>query len=110
MNRSKALVLFLTYAILLILVITFGSEISLVIRDVITEVILDYEITDVKTTLDPGEPLTAGKSYKLNPKAVGKFSEAGGLRFASSNTTVLSVATDGTITTSVKFEGPETTI
>ncbi|MBQ7326597.1 MAG: VanZ family protein [Clostridia bacterium] len=109
MNRSKALVLFLTYAILLMLVITFGSEISLVIRGVITEVILDYEITDVKTTLDSGEPLTAGKIYKLNPKAVGKFSEAGGLRFASSNTTVLSVATDGTITTSVKFEGPETT-
>ncbi len=109
MNRSWALVLFLTYAVLLMLVITFGSEMSLVMRDVITEVILDYEITDVKTTLDPGEPLTAGKIYKLNPKAVGKFSEAGGLRFASSNTTVLSVATDGTITTSVRFEGPETT-
>ena len=110
MNRKKSLILYIIYAVALVLVITFGSELSVMLRNVFTTAILNYNVTDVEIGLDPDEPLTAGESYELDAVAVGKFDEEGGLRYASSNRDVLTVDTDGRITTTVKFDGPETTV
>lgn len=109
MNKKRALVLFLTYGIILVLVLSFGADVARMLKDTVMTAILDYNITDVQTSLDPKEPLTAGERYYLDPKAVGKFGGDGDLRFESSDAKVMNVNSDGKITTSVKFDGTETT-
>lgn len=109
MNKKRALVLFLTYGIILVLVLSLGASVARMLKETVMTAILDYNITDVQTSLDPSEPLTAGEAYFLEPRAVGKFGGDGDLRFESSDGKVMSVSSEGKITTTEKFDGPETT-
>ena len=97
LNKKSALIIYVIYALLLVLVISFGSDVAKALMANIKDVVLDYKITDVEIALDPEEALIVDQKYDMKPVAKGKFANDGDLVFASSNTSVLTVTTDGVI-------------
>ncbi len=110
MNKRKALVLFIIYAIAVVLVLTFGTKVARAISAEIKEALLPYEITDVKVGLDMSDGLLSSSTYNLDCTPVGQFTEDGNLVFTSSNTDVLYLNDLGTVYTTSEFEGSETTV
>ena len=107
MNKKTALILFIVYAVALVLVLSFGAGVSSAIVSSIKSAIFNYNITDVKIALDPNVPLISKNVYYLNPEAIGSFDDDGDLVFESSNPPILHVSSDGKLTAMYNFDGAE---
>lgn len=103
-------VVYLTYAVLMILFITFGGDVSRWAIATVQGWVVNYDITDVEIGLDISKPLEAKETYSLNFTPVGRFYDDAGLKFESSNNDALFINNNGTITTFDKFDGAETEV
>lgn len=107
MSKRKALVLFIIYAIAMVLALTFGGRVSKAISSELKEALLRYEITDVNIGLDLSGGLLSDSTYNFDCTPVGKYHENGDLVFKSSDNRVLTINNLGTIYTGNSFEGTE---
>lgn len=110
MNKQKALIIYVLFAVVLVLVLSFGTDVAKGLVADIKEYVLGYDITDVELALDPDQPLTANNTYQLDPKPIGSFSGSGDLKLESSEHTILHIDSAGKITTFPAFDGPEATV
>ena len=110
MNKGRAFLLYFTYAVILVLILTFGTSVSSRLMLVIRQADMGYDITDIEVTLDPEKPLTSSSIYQLGSTPVGSYGGSGELKFKSSDSSILHINSSGKITTTSKFEGTETTV
>ena len=104
MNKRIAILLYAVYALLLVLIITFGKAAAYKIHAVLTAKLNDGRIEDVTTDLSPSEPLAVRKTHYVKYTVHGDYFGDAGLVFESL-TQGLSVTPEGALYAENSFEG-----
>ena len=104
-KKKTAILLYLLYAIFLILFITFGSKASTYVFSFLNTKLNEKDIVDVTVDVENGEELLANKEYYLQFTAHGKFRGDGGLLYESLDPNYLTVNERGTVKANMDFEG-----
>lgn len=104
-KKTVAIILYAIYAVALVLIITFGSQLSKGIVYKLEVFFSHKNIGDVTVDIAPDTELLAGKDYYPQYTAHGHFVGSPGLRYTSLDPDYLTVADDGRIRANTDFEG-----
>ena len=111
MNKKRAVILYITYSVLLVLVITFGGSVGHKLANSIKAVALNNNITDVVLNFDTDTPIEAGKVYELDYTVLGKYVGSPNIFFESTDAAlVISEGTKVKLYPKDKFNGTETNV
>ena len=111
MNKKRAVILYITYSVLLVLVITFGSSVGNKLANSIKAVVLNNKITDVALDFDTTTPIEAGVVYEVDYTVLGKYIGNPDISFESTDDAL--VITNGNklkLYPKAKFDGTETQV
>ena len=104
MKKRIAILLYAVYAVLLVLIITFGKSAAYKIHYAISAKLNNGRIEDVTTDLSPSDPLTVRKTHYVKYTVHGDYFGDAGLVFESL-TPELSVTPEGALYAENSFEG-----
>ena len=104
-KKKLAVLIYLLYALFLILFITFGSKAGSLVADFLRTKLNRRDIVDVTVDINEDEPLLANKTHYLQFTAHGDFGGDSALIFESLDPDYLSVSTRGAVKANMKFEG-----
>ena len=106
-KRRIAIILYIVYVTVLVLAITFGTQVADVIIAKIQAVFYLKTIEDVTVDIPPDAELLAGKYYYPQYTAHGPFRGSAGLQYESLVPDYLSVTWSGKLYVEPSFEGDE---
>lgn len=102
--RRKAIMWYFLCALALIMILTYGSNVSHTVIEWVDTGLNEVIVEDVNVSLEDGAELLAGKSYSLNSTVKGKFRSTAGIEYTSLSP-YLTVSDDGVIYASMSFDG-----
>ena len=104
-TRKTAIMWYFLCALALIMILTYGSNVSHTVIEWVDTGLNGVEIKDVKVSIEDGAELLAGKSYSLNSEVTGKYRRFAGIEYTSLNPEYLTVSDDGVLYATKAFEG-----
>ena len=103
--RKKAIMWYFLCALALIMILTYGSNVSHTVIEWVDTGLNEVIVEEVNVSLEDGAELLAGKSYVLNSTVKGKYRSTAGIQYESLCPEYLTVSTDGIIYVKKTFEG-----